>query len=226
MTATASSRTTSATSTGGWAQPPASLGRHVRLGGRRTPEGFLLCDGTAVSRETYADLFLALGTIWGAGDGRPPSTSPTLRARPSARARGRGSAGARSARRAARNGTRSASPRCRRTTTVTSYCIAERNAGLPVLRAGLPGNAEPQHRDRRDGQRLEPQRHAALRCRHQDHQDLEKPMFAAQLINDDGFRGARSSPRFCPLRRSCSAVIERSLILAPRGGAAIFARGC
>ena len=33
------------------------------------PEGFLNCDGSAVSRTTYATLFLALGTTYGAGDG-------------------------------------------------------------------------------------------------------------------------------------------------------------
>jgi hypothetical protein len=33
------------------------------------PEGFLNCDGTAVSRTTYATLFQALGTTYGAGDG-------------------------------------------------------------------------------------------------------------------------------------------------------------
>ena len=33
------------------------------------PEGFLLCDGAAVSRTTYATLFQALGTTYGAGDG-------------------------------------------------------------------------------------------------------------------------------------------------------------
>ena len=33
------------------------------------PEGFRNCDGTAVSRTTYATLFQALGTTYGAGDG-------------------------------------------------------------------------------------------------------------------------------------------------------------
>lgn len=33
------------------------------------PNGHLLCDGTAVSRTTYADLFAVLSTTWGSGDG-------------------------------------------------------------------------------------------------------------------------------------------------------------
>jgi microcystin-dependent protein len=37
--------------------------------GMTPPSGYLLCDGTAVSRSTFAGLFQAIGTIWGAGDG-------------------------------------------------------------------------------------------------------------------------------------------------------------
>jgi microcystin-dependent protein len=33
------------------------------------PEGFLVCNGQAVSRDTYATLFSVLGTVFGAGDG-------------------------------------------------------------------------------------------------------------------------------------------------------------
>ena len=33
------------------------------------PSGYLLCDGAAVSRTTYADLFAAISTTWGVGDG-------------------------------------------------------------------------------------------------------------------------------------------------------------
>lgn len=33
------------------------------------PTDWLLCDGSAVSRVTYADLFSVIGTTWGAGDG-------------------------------------------------------------------------------------------------------------------------------------------------------------
>ena len=37
--------------------------------GTTTPTNWLLCDGREVSRETYSELFAAIGTAWGAGDG-------------------------------------------------------------------------------------------------------------------------------------------------------------
>jgi hypothetical protein len=37
--------------------------------GAAAPAGWLLCDGSAVSRNTYANLFAAIGTTYGAGDG-------------------------------------------------------------------------------------------------------------------------------------------------------------
>lgn len=37
--------------------------------GSVAPDGWLLCDGSAVSRSEYADLFTAIGTTYGAGDG-------------------------------------------------------------------------------------------------------------------------------------------------------------
>ena len=37
--------------------------------GRTVPNGYLLCDGRAVSRTTYSRLFQAIGTIYGSGDG-------------------------------------------------------------------------------------------------------------------------------------------------------------
>lgn len=33
------------------------------------PTGWLICDGSAVSRTTYSRLFTKVGTLWGAGDG-------------------------------------------------------------------------------------------------------------------------------------------------------------
>lgn len=37
--------------------------------GATPPSGWLFCDGSAVSRTTYADLFAVIGTNYGAGDG-------------------------------------------------------------------------------------------------------------------------------------------------------------
>ena len=51
--------------------------------GLSAPTGFLLCDGSAVSRTTYATLFAALdnGNIYGAGDGSSTFNLPDLRGR-------------------------------------------------------------------------------------------------------------------------------------------------
>ena len=48
-------------------------------GGTSAPTGWLLCDGSAVSRTTYARLFTALGTTWGVGDGSTTFNVPDLR---------------------------------------------------------------------------------------------------------------------------------------------------
>lgn len=45
------------------------------------PIGWLECNGAAVSRETYATLFAAIGTTWGAGDGSTTFNLPDLRGR-------------------------------------------------------------------------------------------------------------------------------------------------
>lgn len=44
-------------------------GTVVAFAGSSIPLGYLLCNGAAISRTTYADLFAAIGTIYGAGDG-------------------------------------------------------------------------------------------------------------------------------------------------------------
>jgi microcystin-dependent protein len=49
--------------------------------GSTVPTGYLLCDGSAVSRATYANLFAAAGTTWGAGDGSTTFNLPDLRGR-------------------------------------------------------------------------------------------------------------------------------------------------
>lgn len=51
------------------------------FGGDTAPTGWLLCDGSAVSRTTYAALFAAVGTKWGVGDGSSTFNLPDLRDR-------------------------------------------------------------------------------------------------------------------------------------------------
>ena len=45
------------------------------------PAGFLLCDGSAVSRSAYAALFALVGTTFGSGDGSTTFNVPDLRGR-------------------------------------------------------------------------------------------------------------------------------------------------
>lgn len=49
--------------------------------GSTAPDGWLLCDGSAISRTTYANLFAVIGTQYGAGDGSTTFLIPDLRGR-------------------------------------------------------------------------------------------------------------------------------------------------
>lgn len=49
--------------------------------GSAAPDGFLLCDGSAVSRTTYAALFSAISTTFGVGNGSSTFNLPDLRGR-------------------------------------------------------------------------------------------------------------------------------------------------
>ena len=62
---------------GGSSQP----GTVFYFGGTSAPQGSLPCNGAAVSRTTYAKLFAAIGTIWGAGDGSTTFNVPNLASR-------------------------------------------------------------------------------------------------------------------------------------------------
>lgn len=51
------------------------------FGGAAAPGGWLLCDGAAVSRTTYAALFAVLGTTYGAGNGTTTFNLPDTKGR-------------------------------------------------------------------------------------------------------------------------------------------------
>ncbi|HHA2449415.1 TPA: tail fiber protein [Stenotrophomonas maltophilia] len=53
-------------------------GQVIMFAGKSAPTGTLLCDGSAVSRTTYADLFAAIGTLYGAGDGKTTFNLPKM----------------------------------------------------------------------------------------------------------------------------------------------------
>lgn len=46
--------------------------------GSATPSGYLLCNGAAVGRATYPDLFAAIGATYGAGDGSTTFNLPNI----------------------------------------------------------------------------------------------------------------------------------------------------
>ena len=63
------------------AVPPANItptGAVSPFGGATAPSGWLLCNGAAVSRATYADLFAVVGTTFGSGNGSTTFNVPDM----------------------------------------------------------------------------------------------------------------------------------------------------
>lgn len=63
---------------GSWYSPPGMIAMY---GGSSAPSGWLICNGDAVSRTTYANLFTAIGTTYGSGDGSTTFNVPNLSGR-------------------------------------------------------------------------------------------------------------------------------------------------
>jgi len=53
----------------------------IPFAGATAPSGWLLCDGSAISRTTYAPLFAAIASAWGYGDNSTTFNLPDLRGR-------------------------------------------------------------------------------------------------------------------------------------------------
>lgn len=53
-------------------------GTVLSFAGKTAPTNYLLCNGQAVSRTAYADLFKVIGTTYGAGDGSSTFNLPNL----------------------------------------------------------------------------------------------------------------------------------------------------
>lgn len=63
-----------------WANiTPTPAGAVIAFAGQTAPSGWLLCQGQAVSRTVYADLFAAIGTTYGVGDNTTTFNLPDLR---------------------------------------------------------------------------------------------------------------------------------------------------
>jgi microcystin-dependent protein len=52
-----------------------------QFAGSAAPAGYLMCDGTAVSRTTYSSLFATIGTAYGTGNGSTTFNLPNLKGR-------------------------------------------------------------------------------------------------------------------------------------------------
>ncbi len=60
----------------GYLDPTGSV---ISYAGSTAPQGWLMCNGAAVSRTIYADLFAMIGTTYGVGDGSTTFNIPDLR---------------------------------------------------------------------------------------------------------------------------------------------------
>ncbi|ASR83319.1 major tail protein [Arthrobacter phage Caterpillar] len=60
---------------------PLAAGLISIFGGTVPPSGWMICNGMAVSRTTYSELFAAIGTTYGAGDGTNTFNIPDFRGR-------------------------------------------------------------------------------------------------------------------------------------------------
>lgn len=54
------------------------IGNIIAYTGPSVPRGYLVCDGSAVGREEYPELFAVIGTTYGAGDGLTTFNIPNL----------------------------------------------------------------------------------------------------------------------------------------------------
>lgn len=62
-------------------QKPLPVATVIPFVGNIVPDGFLICNGAAVSRTTYASLFAAIGTLYGVADGSTNFSLPDFRDR-------------------------------------------------------------------------------------------------------------------------------------------------
>jgi len=55
------------------------VGEIKQFAGATAPTSTMLCDGSAILRSTYSALFVAIGTVWGVGDGSTTFNVPNLK---------------------------------------------------------------------------------------------------------------------------------------------------
>ena len=109
--------------------------------GTSAPTGWFLCDGQAVSRSTYSNLFAVIGTTYGAGDGNASSGTtfnvPDLRGRTIAGQDDMG--GSAASRLTGDNGATTATASANGSFTSTSNILVDGNSGTIVLGMKITG---------------------------------------------------------------------------------------
>lgn len=65
----------------GPASTPNPTGTVLTFAGAAAPSGYMICDGSAISRTTYAALFSVIGVLYGPGDGSTTFNLPDMRSR-------------------------------------------------------------------------------------------------------------------------------------------------
>lgn len=60
---------------------PTPTGAVIAFAGSAAPTGYAICDGSELSRSTYANLFAVIGTTYGSGDGSSTFNVPDLKGR-------------------------------------------------------------------------------------------------------------------------------------------------
>ena len=62
----------------GYVDDALPIGSYIQFAGSQAPDGFLVCNGGAISRTTYSALFAVIGTTYGSGDGSTTFNLPNL----------------------------------------------------------------------------------------------------------------------------------------------------
>ena len=71
-------KTSELTNDSGFLTSVLPIGSYIQFAGSQAPDGFLVCNGGAISRTTYSALFAVIGTTYGSGDGSTTFNLPNL----------------------------------------------------------------------------------------------------------------------------------------------------
>ncbi|MBQ5918480.1 MAG: tail fiber protein [Lachnospiraceae bacterium] len=75
---TVPTKTSQLTNDSGFLTSSLPIGSYIQFAGSQAPTGFLVCNGSAISRTTYSNLFAVIGTKYGSGNGSTTFNLPNL----------------------------------------------------------------------------------------------------------------------------------------------------